>query len=178
MAEMTMIEAIGSALRLEMERDDRVILLGEDIGQLGGVFRATDGLRQYFGPNRVIDTPLAESVIIGSAMGLALSGLVPVPEIQFLGFTQNAFHQICQQLARVRFRSHGTQSAQITIRTPFGGNVRGKCGAAAAAILWVRNVSLGHGQQKQQQHRVSASSAPASCMGAHGRGELRAHTRT
>ena len=124
MAEMTMIEAIGNALRLEMERDPRVVLLGEDIGQLGGVFRATDGLQQYFGSNRVIDTPLAESVIIGASLGLALSGLVPVPEIQFLGFTQNAFHQICQQLARARYRTRGTQSAQVTIRTPFGGNVR------------------------------------------------------
>ena len=83
MAEMTMIEAIGSALRSEMERDERVILLGEDIGQLGGVFRATDGLQQYFGPRRVIDSTLAESAIIGASYGLAISGLIPVAEIQF-----------------------------------------------------------------------------------------------
>ena len=124
MAHMNMIEAIRTALRFEMERDPRVILMGEDVGQLGGVFRATDSLQQYFGPTRVIDTPLAESVIAGSALGLACTGLIPVIEIQFLGFTQNAFHQICQQIARHRYRTRGGQSAQITIRTPFGGNVK------------------------------------------------------
>ena len=124
MAEMTMIEAIRSALLLEMERDERVILMGEDVAQLGGVFRATDGLRQFFGPSRVIDTPLAESVIAGSALGLALTGLVPVIEIQFLGFAQNAYHQICQQLARSRYRTRGAHPARITVRAPFGGNVR------------------------------------------------------
>ena len=124
MAEMTMIDAIRDALKLEMQRDPTVMLLGEDIGQFGGVFRATDGLQQFFGPRRVIDTPLAESAIIGASLGLAISGLKPVAEIQFLGFTQNAFHQICQQLARARYRSRGSQSAQVTIRSPFGGNVR------------------------------------------------------
>jgi pyruvate dehydrogenase E1 component beta subunit len=124
MAEMTMIEAIRDALKLEMQRDPAVMLLGEDIGQLGGVFRATDGLQQFFGPSRVVDTPLAESAIIGASLGLALTGMKPVAEIQFLGFTQNAFHQIGQQLARARFRSRGTQPAQVTIRSPFGGNVR------------------------------------------------------
>jgi pyruvate dehydrogenase E1 component beta subunit len=107
-----------------MERDPRVIVMGEDVGQLGGVFRATDGLAQFFGPKRVIDMPLAESVIAGSALGLAIAGLVPVIEMQFLGFSQNAFHQICQQIARTRFRTRGSQSAQITIRAPFGGNVK------------------------------------------------------
>ena len=124
MAELTMVEAIRSALRSEMEADERVIVLGEDVGQLGGVFRATDGLAQFFGPRRVIDTPLAESVIAGSALGLAVTGLIPVIEIQFLGFTQNAFHQICQQIARTRFRTRGSHPAQITIRAPFGGNVK------------------------------------------------------
>lgn len=124
MAELTMVEAIRSALREEMERDERVIVMGEDVGQLGGVFRATDGLAQFFGPRRVFDTPLAESVIAGSAVGLAISGLIPVIEIQFLGFSQNAFHQICQQIARARFRTRGSQPAQITIRAPFGGNVK------------------------------------------------------
>ncbi len=123
MAKMNMVEAIRSALKQEMMRDERVILLGEDVGHLGGVFRATDGLQQYFGPHRVIDTPLAESVIAGSALGLAFAGLIPVIEIQFLGFSQQAFHQICQQIARVRFRSRGTRTAPITIRSPFGGNV-------------------------------------------------------
>ncbi len=124
MAEMTMVEAIRSALRLEMERDERVILMGEDVGQLGGVFRATDGLRQFFGPSRVIDTPLSESVIAGAALGLALTGFVPIIEIQFLGFAQNAYHQLCQQLARSRYRTRGAHPAPITVRCPFGGNVR------------------------------------------------------
>ncbi|MEM7254128.1 MAG: alpha-ketoacid dehydrogenase subunit beta [Pseudomonadota bacterium] len=124
MAELTMVEAIRNTLRAEMERDERIIVMGEDVGQLGGVFRATDGLRQFFGPRRVIDTPLAESVIAGSALGLATAGLIPVIEIQFLGFTQNAFHQICQQIARTRFRTRGAHPAPITIRAPFGGNVR------------------------------------------------------
>jgi len=124
MAEMTMIDAIHDALRFEMERDPAVMLLGEDIGHLGGVFRATDGLQQFFGSHRVVDTPLAESAIIGASFGLAVTGLKPVAEIQFLGFTQNAFHQICQQLARARSRTRGTQPVQVTIRAPFGGNVR------------------------------------------------------
>ena len=124
MAVMTMIDAIRQAMLDEMERDERVILMGQDIGHLGGVFRATDGLQQRFTSKRVIDTPLAESVIMGSAYGLALTGLVPVVEIQFLGFTQNCFHQICQQVARSRFRTRGDHPAQITIRSPFGGNVR------------------------------------------------------
>ena len=124
MATMTMIEAIRGALRLEMERDPRVILMGEDVGHLGGVFRATDGLQQFFGSKRVVDTPLAESVIAGAALGMAYTGLIPVLEIQFLGFTQNAFHQICQQIARTRFRTRGTQPAPLTIRSPFGGNVK------------------------------------------------------
>lgn len=118
-----MIDAIRGALKLEMERDERVVLMGEDVGHLGGVFRATDGLQQFFGSQRVIDTPLAESVIAGAALGMATVGLVPIVEIQFLGFTQNAFHQICQQIARARFRTRGSQPVQITIRTPFGGNV-------------------------------------------------------
>ena len=124
MPEMNMVEAIRDALKLEMQRDERVIVLGEDVGQLGGVFRATDGLQQFFGPQRVVDTPLAESVIAGSALGLAFSGLVPVAEMQFLGFAHQAFHQICQQIARTRFRSRGSHPAQITIRAPFGGGVK------------------------------------------------------
>ncbi|NKC16613.1 MAG: alpha-ketoacid dehydrogenase subunit beta [Gammaproteobacteria bacterium] len=124
MAELTMIEAIRDALALELARDERVLVMGEDVGHLGGVFRATDGLRQRFSARRVIDTPLAESVIVGSAYGLALTGFVPVVEIQFAGFTQNAFHQICQQVARSRFRTRGAHPVQMTIRTPFGGNVR------------------------------------------------------
>ena len=124
MALQTMVEAIRSVLAAEMERDGRIVLLGEDIGQLGGVFRATDGLQQRFGADRVVDTPLAEAAIIGTSVGLAMSGLVPIPEIQFLGFTQQAFHQIAGQVARLRFRSQGRFPMPITIRTPFGGGVR------------------------------------------------------
>ncbi|MCW2742561.1 MAG: Transketolase central region [Blastococcus sp.] len=124
MAVLTMVEAIRQALTAEMERDERLILLGEDIGRLGGVFRATDGLQERFGADRVVDTPLAEAAIIGTSVGLAMSGLVPIPEIQFLGFTQQAFHQIAGQMARLRFRSQGRYPMPITMRAPFGGGVR------------------------------------------------------
>lgn len=124
MPEMSMVEAIRGALDLEMARDERVMLLGQDVGGCGGVFRATDGLQAKYGRDRVVDTPLSESAIVGSAVGLAVSGLVPVAEIQFLGFTHNAFNQIVQQLARIRYRSWGSLSAPVTIRAPFGGGVR------------------------------------------------------
>ncbi len=124
MAKMTMIEAIRSALGEEMRRDERVMMLGQDVGRLGGVFRATEGLLDEFGADRVVDMPLAEGVIVGSALGLALSGLVPVAEIQFLGFTHQAFHQIGPQIGRYRYRSQGRYNAQVTIRAPFGGGVR------------------------------------------------------
>jgi pyruvate dehydrogenase E1 component beta subunit len=107
-----------------MERDPRVMVLGLDVGKLGGVFRTTEGLLERFGPNRVVDTPLAEASIVGSSLGLAISGLVPVAEIQFLGFTHQAFHQIGPQLGRYRFRSRGRYNAQVTIRAPFGGGVK------------------------------------------------------
>jgi len=121
---MNMLEAIRDALGSEMAADDRVILLGQDIGKFGGIFRATDGLLAKFGDKRVIDMPLAEAAIIGSALGLALSGLRPVAEIQFLGFAQQAFHQIVPQVARMRYRSQGRFSASLVIRAPFGGGVR------------------------------------------------------
>ena len=124
MAQRNIVEAIRDGLAFEMERDDRVIVLGLDVGRLGGVFRATQGLLDRFGPERVVDTPLAEGGIIGSALGLAISGLVPVAEIQFLGFTHQAFHQIGPQLGRYRYRSRGRYHAQVTIRAPFGGGVR------------------------------------------------------
>lgn len=124
MPTMTMIEAIRSTLRDEMLRDERVMLLGQDIGALGGVFRATDGLQKEFGESRVVDTPLSEAVIAGSALGLAVSGLVPVAEIQFLGFSHQAFHQIGAQIARYRYRSQGRFPLQLTIRAPYGGGVR------------------------------------------------------
>jgi pyruvate dehydrogenase E1 component beta subunit len=124
MAELNVVEAIRDALAFEMERDERVIVLGLDVGRLGGVFRATQGLRDRFGSDRVVDTPLAEGGIVGSALGLAISGLVPVAEIQFLGFSHQAFHQIGPQLGRYRYRSRGRYNAQVTIRAPFGGGVK------------------------------------------------------
>jgi len=118
-----MIEAINNALDEEMQRDPRVMVLGLDVGKLGGVFRATSGLVGKYGPSRVVDTPLAEASIIGASAGLAVSGLVPVAEIQFLGFTAQAFHQIGPQLGRFRARSRGRFHCQVTIRAPFGGGI-------------------------------------------------------
>lgn len=124
MALLNMIEAIRSTLGAEMERDERILLMGQDVGVNGGMFRATEGLQGRFGEDRVIDMPLAEGVIIGSAIGLACSGLRPVPEMQFLGFGSQAFHQIEGQVARFRFRSQGRFPMPVVIRAPFGGNVR------------------------------------------------------
>ena len=124
MSQMTIIEAIRSALTLEMERDERMVILGLDVGKLGGVFRTTDGLQERFGPTRVMDTPLAEAVIVGSSIGLAISGLIPVAEIQFLGFTHQAFHQMGDQLGRFRYRSRGRFPLPITIRAPMGGGTK------------------------------------------------------
>src|ERR1700694_4141186 len=121
---LNMVEAIRSTLAAEMERDERIILLGQDIGANGGMFRATDGLQRRFGEDRVVDMPLAEGVIIGSRVGLAGSGLRPVPELQFLGFGSQAFHQIEGQVARMRFRSQGRFPMPMVIRAPFGGGVR------------------------------------------------------
>jgi pyruvate dehydrogenase E1 component beta subunit len=122
--ELTVVEAINQALTLELERDERVLVFGEDVGITGGVFRATDGLFAKYGKARVIDTPLSEGVIAGAAIGLAIAGWVPVAEIQFLGFAHNGFNQVVDQLARVRYRSAGRFSAQVTIRAPYGGGVR------------------------------------------------------
>jgi pyruvate dehydrogenase E1 component beta subunit len=122
--EPSILEAIQSTLIDEMARDERVILLGMDVAQVGGVFRVTRGLKDRFGPERVIDMPLAEGAIVGASLGLAVGGMVPVAEIQFLGFTHQAFHQIGPQLGRLRFRSRGRFNAQVTIRAPYGGGVR------------------------------------------------------
>ncbi len=121
---MTMLEAVQHTLHQEMGRDDRVMVLGEDVGANGGVFRATDGLQAAYGADRVVDTPIAEAVIAGTSVGLAAAGMVPVAEIQFLGFAYQAFHQIAGQVARLRYRSRGRFDAPITIRAPFGGGVR------------------------------------------------------
>ena len=124
MAKMTMIQALNLALRQEMTRDDSVIVLGEDVGVDGGVFRATDGLINQFGEERVLDTPLAESGIAGMSIGMALYGLRPVCEIQFSGFSYQTFHQIENHAARFRWRSQGRYHIPMVLRTPYGGGVR------------------------------------------------------
>ncbi|AYC29105.1 alpha-ketoacid dehydrogenase subunit beta [Paenisporosarcina cavernae] len=123
MAQMTMIQAITDALRVELKNDENVLVFGEDVGVNGGVFRATEGLQKEFGVDRVFDTPLAESGIGGLAIGLALTGYRPVPEIQFFGFVYEVMDSISGQLARMRYRSGGSYSAPVTIRSPFGGGV-------------------------------------------------------
>ncbi len=123
MTAMTMAAAINAALRRAMERDPRVLLFGEDIGRLGGVFRVTDGLQKDFGEARVIDAPLAESAIVGAAIGLAMRGFRPVVEIQFDGFVYPAFDQIVAQLAKYHRRSDGAVRLPIVIRLPFGGGI-------------------------------------------------------
>jgi pyruvate dehydrogenase E1 component beta subunit len=125
MPEWNIIQAVNDALRVEMRRDDRVVILGEDIGKFGGVFRATAGLFEEFGPDRVIDTPLAEGGIVGAAIGMALYGLRPVPEIQFSDFIYPAFDQIVNELAKLRYRSGGQYGAPVVIRTPVGGGIKG-----------------------------------------------------
>jgi pyruvate dehydrogenase E1 component beta subunit len=125
MALMNMVQAIGDALALELRRDDRVVVLGEDVGRVGGVFRVTQGLAQTFGEDRVIDTPLSEGGIIGCAVGMALYGLVPVPEIQFSDFIWPAYDQIVNELAKFRYRSGGEYPAKMVIRAPVGGGIRG-----------------------------------------------------
>jgi len=121
---MTMVQAINLALMQEMERDDDVLVLGEDIGVDGGVFRVTDGLLAKFGDQRVIDTPLAEGAIVGMAIGMAIYGLKPVAEIQFSGFSFQSFHQIENHAARYRARTRGRYHIQMVVRMPYGGGVR------------------------------------------------------
>ena len=125
MPEMNIIQAVNDALKLEMHRDPRVLVLGEDVGRFGGVFRATTGLYEEFGAERCIDTPLAESGIIGTAIGMALYGLRPVPEIQFADFIYPAYDQIVNELAKMRYRSGGEYPAPLVIRTPVAGGIKG-----------------------------------------------------
>ncbi len=120
---LNMVEAINLALRQEMCRDERVMLLGEDIGVNGGVFRVTEGLQAEFGVDRVVDTPLTETGIMGASIGLAMGGMIPIPEIQFEGFLGPAFDQLTNQAARCRSRTRGGQTCPITIRVPFGGGI-------------------------------------------------------
>ena len=123
MAQMTMARALNEGLRAAMENDPKVLLMGEDIGKLGGVFRVTDGLQKDFGEDRVLDTPLAESGIVGTAIGLAIRGYRPVCEIQFDGFIYPAYDQIVSQLAKIHARSKGSVPMPVTIRVPFGGGI-------------------------------------------------------
>ncbi len=124
MAVINMIEAINQALAEELGRDEHVLILGEDVGHAGGVFRATDGLQAKFGERRVIDTPLAESAIIGASVGLAARGLRPVAEIQFLGFIYETMDQLASQAARMRLRTAGRIHLPMVVRSPYGGGVR------------------------------------------------------
>ena len=123
MQAVTMVKALNTGLRAAMEADDKVIVMGEDVGKLGGVFRVTDGLQKDFGEQRVLDTPLAESGIIGTAVGLALRGFRPVCEIQFDGFVFPGFDQIVSQLAKLHFRSQGKLPMRVVVRIPHGGGV-------------------------------------------------------
>ncbi|MCH8118014.1 MAG: alpha-ketoacid dehydrogenase subunit beta [Proteobacteria bacterium] len=125
MAQMNMIEAIRSALDVVMERDSNVVVLGEDIGYFGGVFRCTEGLQQKYGEHRVIDAPIAEGGIIGAAIGMGVNGLRPVAEIQFADYIYPGFDQVVSELARLRYRSCGEFFSPVTIRTPCGGGIRG-----------------------------------------------------
>jgi pyruvate dehydrogenase E1 component beta subunit len=121
---LTLVQAVRDGLYGEMERDEDVIVLGEDVGRNGGVFRATQGLYDEFGGDRVIDTPLAESGIVGTSIGMAAYGLRPVPEIQFMGFIYPAFDQIISHAARLRTRSRGRFSCPMVVRAPYGGGIR------------------------------------------------------
>lgn len=125
MPTMNIIQSVNDALRVSMRADPDVVVLGEDVGKFGGVFRATAGLYDEFGGDRVIDTPLAESGIVGTAIGMALYGLKPVPEIQFADFILPAFDQIVNEAAKYRYRSGGQYACPLVIRTPYGGGIRG-----------------------------------------------------
>jgi pyruvate dehydrogenase E1 component beta subunit len=123
--QLNLVQAINDALRHEMRRDERVVILGEDVGKVGGVFRVTQGLWDEFGDARVVDTPLSEGGIVGAAIGMALYGLVPIPEIQFADFIYPAYDQIVSELAKMRWRSGGEYTAKLVVRAPVGGGVRG-----------------------------------------------------
>src|SRR6478609_2913475 len=125
MPQLTLIQAITDALRTEMRLDDNILVFGEDIGQNEGVFRATEGLLKEFGDDRVFSTPLTETGIVGSAIGMSLTGLRPVCEIQFSDYIFPAFDQIVSELAKIRYRSGGEYTAPVVIRTPYGGGIRG-----------------------------------------------------
>lgn len=125
MAQMNMVQALNSAMDVMLERDPAVVLMGEDIGYFGGVFRATEGLQRKYGEHRVLDTPVSEGGIIGAAIGMGVGGLRPVAEIQFSDYIYPAFDQIVSELARLRYRSAGVYWSPVTVRTPCGGGIRG-----------------------------------------------------
>jgi pyruvate dehydrogenase E1 component beta subunit len=125
MPTMTLLQAINDGLKSEMRLDDKIVVLGEDVGVNGGVFRATEGLYNEFGAERVMDTPLSETGIIGAAVGMAVYGLKPVPEIQFADFIYPAFDQVVSEVAKLRYRSGGDFTCPLVIRTPYGGGIRG-----------------------------------------------------
>src|SRR5437764_11550401 len=125
MSQLTLVQAINLALREEMRRDDRIVVVGEDVGRLGGVFRVTEGLLAEFGEERVVDTPLNECGIVGAAIGMAMTGIRPLVEIQFADFMYPGFDQIVNELSKVRYRSGGQFAAPMVIRMPYGGGVRG-----------------------------------------------------
>ena len=125
MPELNILEAVRLAMDEEMERDERVMVLGEDVGKKGGVFGATEGLFAKYGEKRVLDTPLTEAMIAGAAMGAAMYGLRPVAEMQFADFVYPAFNQIVSEISRMRYRSNGTFGLPIVIRMPYGGGVHG-----------------------------------------------------
>jgi pyruvate dehydrogenase E1 component beta subunit len=125
MPTMTLLQAINDGLKSEMRLDERIVVLGEDVGVNGGVFRATEGLYNEFGAERVMDTPLSETGIIGAAVGMAVYGLKPVPEIQFADFIYPAFDQVVSEVAKLRYRSAGDFTCPLVIRTPYGGGIRG-----------------------------------------------------
>ncbi|MDD5656468.1 MAG: alpha-ketoacid dehydrogenase subunit beta [Elusimicrobia bacterium] len=123
MANLNIVSALNQALDQELARDPRVMILGEDVGREGGVFRVTDGLQKKYGEERVVDTPLAESAIVGTALGLAVGGMLPVAEIQFEGFLALAMDQLCNQVARYRWRSRGRYGPALVVRVPWGGGI-------------------------------------------------------
>jgi len=125
MAQMNMIQALHSAMDVMLERDPSVVLMGEDVGYFGGVFRVTEGLQKKYGEHRVLDTPIAEGAILGTAIGMGVNGLRPVAEIQFSDYIYPAFDQIVSELARLRYRSAGAFWSPVTVRTPCGGGIRG-----------------------------------------------------
>ena len=154
MAVRSFIEAIRETLIAEMRRDESIIVLGEDVGKKGGVFLATDGLWTEFGDERVIDTPLTESMIVGASIGAAVNGLRPVCEIQFADFIHPAFNQIVSEAARLRYRSNNSFGVPLTIRAPYGGGVHG-------ALYHSQSIEAFGPQGRRTVHAAGRARSPA-----------------